>query len=399
MRWILIPFIFLGLFLGLWLFAEENKATILFLMPPYRIEISAFLAVTFLILLFIFLYFFTRLFFVFMGLPSLLKKNRERRKNIKAQKAVSLSIRYYVQELHKQALNELENLLNGHKDNMLRPFAVLIADQLGAKSKRDLFLNQLKTDCPHDEELNKFLLAKAKYTDQKYKEIIELLSDGKRLKDQPTNCLRLLLVANEKMERYSSAHDVAAILFKRGDLHLLEKDRLHVEAVKEKLENLDDNIDYLKSFWLKLSKKEQENRDIVVSVLYRLIKLEELSFSKKIIEKYLDNNWDREILSMYPDCCHQNLKPALGRCESWLVLYPNDPILLSVLGQLCISSEIWGKANRYLCKSLEFEESAAVFWHMAQLCEKTGKKDLASDFYKRGLLLLAKDKQKMGSAR
>ena len=137
---------------------------------------------------------------------------------------------------------------------------------------------------------------------------------------------------------------------------------------------------------------------MVVSVLYRLIKLEELSFSKKIIEKYLDNNWDREILSMYPDCCHQNLKSALERCESWLVLYPNDPILLSVLGQLCISSEIWGKANSYLCKSLELEESAAVFWHMAQLSEKTGKKDLASDFYKRGLLLLVKDKKKMGSA-
>ena len=397
MRWILILFIFAGLFSGLWFFAEENKATVLFLMAPYRIEISAFLAAAFLILLFIILYFFTRLFFVFMGLPSLLKKNRERRKNIKAQKAVSLSVRYYAQELYKQALKELENLLNGQKDNMLTPFAILIADKLGAKSKRDLFLNKLKTDFPHDEELNKFLLAKAKYTDQQYHETVELLSDGKRLTDQPTNCLRLLLVVNEKLERYSAAHDIAAILVKRGEIHLSDKNRLHVEAVKEKLETLDDNIDHLKSFWSKLGKKDQENRDIVVSVLFRLTKLKEFLFSKKIIEKYLDNNWDTEILSMYPDCCYQNLKSALERCESWLVLYPNDPILLSVLGRLCISSEIWGKANSYLGKSLELEESATVFWHMAQLCEKTGKKDLASDFYKRGLLFLVKDKRRIGS--
>ena len=90
---------------------------------------------------------------------------------------------------------------------------------------------------------------------------------------------------------------------------------------------------------------------------------------------------------LFGDC--QNVKGVgqIEQAEKWLKLHSDDAGLLLALGKLCLSRELWGKAQNYLDASNSLAPSSAAYTALAKLAEKLNKDDDASRYYKRAMEL------------
>ena len=68
--------------------------------------------------------------------------------------------------------------------------------------------------------------------------------------------------------------------------------------------------------------------------------------------------------------------------EKWLKKHPNNPLLLRILGQLCLENKLWGKAQNYLQKSLELNPDSTTFKLMAHYFDAVGEADNALEAYR-----------------
>jgi HemY protein len=60
----------------------------------------------------------------------------------------------------------------------------------------------------------------------------------------------------------------------------------------------------------------------------------------------------------------------LEKTEAWLQKTPEAPELLTTLGNLCLSGQLWGQAERYLTRSLARRDDARVHALLASLFDK-----------------------------
>lgn len=108
--------------------------------------------------------------------------------------------------------------------------------------------------------------------------------------------------------------------------------------------------------------------------------------------KQLGKHWDATTLELYAAIESDNNERHLQTAEKWLAVYPNDPTLLKVLGQLAQKVGQMEKAEQYLLKSLNIDGSVGVCQLLGELMFEKGNKEKACDYFKRGLNLASKDK-------
>jgi HemY protein len=125
-----------------------------------------------------------------------------------------------------------------------------------------------------------------------------------------------------------------------------------------------------------------------------------VSAAHEIIEQSLEASWNSALLPLYVEGLPRDARRHLERAESWLQRHPNDPILLLVLGQLCMQQALWGKARSYLEASLAVEPTHTAYVEFGKLLERVGEAEEASRMYRRGLeLALGQLKDSTGGRR
>ncbi len=80
---------------------------------------------------------------------------------------------------------------------------------------------------------------------------------------------------------------------------------------------------------------------------------------------------------------HQSLHTA----ENLLKDHPHDADLLLALGELCVKSQLWGKARSYFEESIAQAPKPKTYFELAKLHEQLGEMDKAIESYRRGLAL------------
>ncbi len=389
MRWI---FIFCLGFLGiviLWFLVHQNNGTVIFLMPPYRVEVAATLAICGVLFFFMILNVSLKVCFLLFNLPTILKKNRTKKKMETAMNGFVQSVKYWMQGSHEKSLSELKKVLkNGYAKEVTQAFAFLLSDKLGRAEERDRYIKDLREAFPEEAALIGFIEAKSAFDKNNFECVLRILADGRSLKEKPSSELRLLLIANKQTENFKEAFDMAEILVRRGDLDFSKRDEIVLLKAQKELVLRAGKVDELKKYWEKIPKKAKSSKEAVLIVLHHLLKSEEYTYAKKLVESSLDEIWDAEVLMHYPVCCSNSFKSGLERCERWLINNPEDPDLLRILGELCIMGRIWGKAGSYLKKSSDIKRNPLTCWQLAKLYEKTNRKELAAESYKKGLALV-----------
>lgn len=104
--------------------------------------------------------------------------------------------------------------------------------------------------------------------------------------------------------------------------------------------------------------------------------------SARLIEDYLDEQWESALLEDYVNCAGGDVLGRIAHGEKWLHEQPNDAALLLALGRLCARQQLWGKAQSYLEASLAVAPTCAAHIELARLFDHLERLDDANRHYR-----------------
>ena len=149
-----------------------------------------------------------------------------------------------------------------------------------------------------------------------------------------------------------------------------------------------EDIDGMKHTWHAMPRALQKEADILYPYLQALIAHDENNAAEALIRSFLSQQWQDRLALLYGEITTDNATRQLETAETWLHSQQRNPILLLVLGKLCLKAHLWGKAKTYLETSLSIEPSAAAYLLLAQLLEQQmDDADEAQKYYRKGLML------------
>ncbi|EDP46246.1 heme biosynthesis HemY N-terminal domain-containing protein [Rickettsiella grylli] len=142
----------------------------------------------------------------------------------------------------------------------------------------------------------------------------------------------------------------------------------------------------LEQLWNNLPPKIKKDPLLLNDYIQGLINHHQDAKAESLIIKQLKKQWFGPLAATYSLIKSPNPTHQLAITEKWLKKHPSDPYLLLSLGRLCRHRKLWGKAQDYLEKSLNYDPSnAEVYLELGQLFEDTEEPFKALICFKKGL--------------
>ncbi|OYV42536.1 MAG: heme biosynthesis protein HemY, partial [Burkholderiales bacterium 21-58-4] len=79
------------------------------------------------------------------------------------------------------------------------------------------------------------------------------------------------------------------------------------------------------------------------------------------------------LLSAYSQCPPEQVARRLSKAEVWLKSKPNDSALLAMLGNLCLTGQLWGQGERYLLRSMKIRSDVRIHALLGNLYDRLGR--------------------------
>lgn len=363
--------------------AYYNTGSVLFTVPPYKIELAFN---TFIIMVLSVFSVFYMLLRILSGLSGINRRLRTR----KVEQLTWSGIKAFFEARYDKALEFSEKAFKLADAQSAKALNAVVAARSAHQQRdylqRDHLLAAAREQAPANKVL--VLLAKA-----------ELLLDEGRHSDalaalqsiyssgglQSTAVLLLELKAQQMAENWDAVLELTGILANRSSVDREAVDELRHRAHLENIKKNSKDIVSLKKYWGTLSWQEKVDGRIAVAAARALMTLGDNATAQKIIENGLDAGLYPELVALYADCRSGVVSWQIQRAENWLAKCPNNADLLLTLGRLCAYGELWGKAQSYLEASLSIEPGYPAHLALAQLFEELGKQEAASEHYRKGL--------------
>ena len=141
------------------------------------------------------------------------------------------------------------------------------------------------------------------------------------------------------------------------------------------------NPEVIVEAWKAFSRESRFDAAMAATVATRLISIGCFDEAKEVIEETIDargiEGWDSQLAAIYAACKTNSTLAQIERAERWLRQHARDAVLLATLGKLCMRQALWGKAQSYLEASVALEPSLDAHMTLARLMEQLGRNDEA----------------------
>jgi HemY protein len=378
--WLLAAF---ALAVALSLALRGNDGYALFVLPPWRAEISLNLLAVLLIVAFAAGYFLVRMAWHTLRLPSHVRAFRERRRDERGRAAVLGAI----QALFEGRFARTEKLASEASDlGAARGLAGLLAARAAQRlrefGRRDQWLERAK-EGDGDWRFARLmttaeLLLEERRFDEARAALHELNASGPR--DVAT--LMLLLRAEQGMANWDEVIRIAKSLEKLNAMppEALEGIRVSARVALFSLKTHDPKD--LARRWDEVPAPERAHAKIAAAAARAFIRLGDCRRAHRIIEQALERDWDGALALLYGECTDEDALERLEHAETWLRERPREAELLLTLGRLCMQRELWGKAQSYLEASLATQPTQGAHLALADLFERLGRTEEASRHFR-----------------
>jgi len=148
----------------------------------------------------------------------------------------------------------------------------------------------------------------------------------------------------------------------------------------------DDGVQ-LNSLWSSLPKPQRRIPAVVDAYARRAAGFGLALAAMDEVESALRREWSSSLIITYGLLDGDDLDGRLRRAEAWLDAHPNDAELLLTLGRMCVRLTLWGKAHRYLDRSIALKSSVDAWEALADTWAGEGQLDQAQRCYQHALLL------------
>lgn len=167
-------------------------------------------------------------------------------------------------------------------------------------------------------------------------------------------------------------------------------DEIRLNAEIELTKSRAGQRDTLLDAWRKLDSATRYQPRLVDALAARLIGIGLDNDAAKIIEEGIDkfdqSRWDGSLSPLvlrYAEAKSDTTSGQIERAENWLKQNPREYALLATLGKLCMRQALWGKAQSYLEASVALQPTLDAHMMLARLMEQIGKPQEAMRHIKR----------------
>src|SRR5882672_7003957 len=334
---------------------------VMFVYPPYRVELSLLFFVVASLAGVLLLYAALRLLSHTVSLPTYVRTYRARRRRERAQAALAAALQAYYEGRYARAEKEAAAAFEaGPTPGLAALLAARAAHQMRDFERRDRWLERA-------EEAGEGL------------QTARLVSRAEfALEERDFAAAReVLRLATQLAKRDAISPALAEEYKVQANVELLRRSASYPSAFEQR--------------WRSIPAPDQLQPRVAAAAARHATALGKTELARDILEKALAAEWTPQLVALYGDL-PPHLEPAeraaeararIERGERWLPEHERDAQLLAVLGRLCAHAELWGKARSFLEASLSFEEGRGAHLDLARLAERLGQAAEAERHYRR----------------
>lgn len=362
---------------------RTQEGYVLFVYPPYRVELSLVLFAIALAAAFFAAYLSLRLLVHTLRLPEYVRAYRVRRRREGALDAMSSAALAYMEGRYARAEKQAEAAFAaGHWPGLAALLAARSAHQLRVRERRDAWLARAASSGDAVQTAHLVTQAEMLLEEHDYSGAREALQRLHLSGPKHIASLRLLLRAEHGARNWDEVLRLAAHLARRGAIPPALAQEYKAQAILELLARSAGDARSLGESWRRLASVDQLNPRVAAAAVRHARELDAGAFAREIIEKALAQEWDARLVELYGDAPAAEAMTRIERAERWLHEHADDAGLLRTLGRLCVRAELWGKAQDYLETSLSFEAGRAAHLELAQLFERLGRSAEAAKHFR-----------------
>lgn len=372
------------------LLARVDSGYVLFIYPPWRVEVSMVFFAVAVLVSFLALYLLFRLVGSAVALPSTVSAWRGRRRRERAHAALAAALQAYYEGRYARAEKEAAIAFeNGPTPGVAALLAARAAHQMRDFERRDRWLE--RADGSGDALQAARLVSRAELAleDRDFAAAREALRTLDGAKHVATT--RMLLRAERGAGKWDEVLRLASQLSKRDAIAPAMAEEYKIQATVELLGRAADDPGAFERRWRAIPGADRVQPRIAAAGARHATALGRAALARSILEDALAAEWVPQLVTLYGDIPAgldaearvAEARARIERGERWLLERERDPHLLAALGRLCAQAELWGKAKSFLEASLSFEESRAARIELARLAERLGDADEAQRHFRK----------------
>jgi HemY protein len=360
---------------------RAHPGNVLLLVWPYRVEVSLTLAVLLLVALFVAIYVGLRILAWLLAIPERMRAWRGRRAQARDHELLERGWIGLLEGRYAHAERDLTKLLEQTKARNRRVLAALSAARaaqgLGEFVRRDIMLDRAREYAGTDAGLVEAVatvtadLLLEQGQPERALAVLAPLQDGGA---RHLHTLRLLLRAERALGHHERVFSLARGLLRRGALE--REEALHIIDVAGAA-RLRAGIggDGWRGIWKDLKTEERLLPEIALAGAAAFEAAGEADEAARVLEAAIGHRFDTRLVAAYSRGDAAQVPRRLERAEKWLQQRPTDPDVLSALGMLCLSGQLWGQAERYLLRSVERRADARTHALLGSLYDRLDRQN------------------------
>ncbi len=360
------------------LFFQGNHGNVTLTWPPYQIELSSNMLLVLLIIGFLILHLALLLVLRTLGLPQRIRRNREQRRlqrnNRSLQEAVLAHFEGRFERAERLSAAVLAHTPEGNRKDQgaaAALLAALSAHRLGNYARRDDWTRQ----AVRRGGKNAALMARAEFALEDHQPEKALMAVGQITAggEQQVAALETALAGYGQAGRWDQVLETVRQLTRRGKLAANEADNLRLAAYRQLLARRAGDAEALNALWKSLSADERKKGMLAAPTMTALAEANATGDARRIGIGLLDEGYDEGVLEAYASLEALPARQRLEQLERWRLRHGEKPRLLEMLGRICASERLWGKAEGYLVDSLLAGDAVSARVALAQLYESVGR--------------------------
>ena len=375
-----------------------NDGYVLFVLPPWRLEVSLNFLILALILVFVAFYALVRTLVLTLGMPKRVHEYRLRRQREKSGVVFQDAVRLLFEGRFGQALKHAGDAYNaGRVPGLAALIAARAAQRLADPERQRTWLARAKQQDARNEAATLMLEAEMLNEARRFPEALVALEKLQGKLGRHIAAMRLELRARQGIGDWNGVLKLLRQLAKRD---ALPEEMVLALANKAHLANLNalEADAQVISHYLRDTPADERSAEMVLTACRRLAALDAAAQAQRLLEGLIERGddvslWQGEALTLYGSLRGGDEMSRIATAEKWLQQRPDDASLLLALGRMCVRQRLWGKAQSYLEASLSVENSLAGHLELARLDDHLERVDAANRHYRAAIASQDQSKQ------
>jgi HemY protein len=352
---------------------------VMFVSPPYRIELSQNAFVILGVLGFVVLYGVVRAIVRVARLPGDVRAARIRRRDERLRSRIDSAVVALIEGRHGKARQYAQEALAIPG----APAMPLLIGARAALETRDFDGAKAMLDRPDAQATplavpRLMLEAELALERGQPADALARLAELKNEAGLHTAAQRLELRALTAAGRSAEIPALVDKLVKRKVYDPAQGAALRAAAHAEALKGFAHDPAGLRAYWAHVTEADRVQPVVARAAAQSFLAVNADRDAADAIQRALDRNWDAGLLLLYARCRGPDPTRQLEIAERWLTRHNADAVLLYVLGRLCERQQLWGKAQTYLEASLALDNHWRAQVALGEMLAKLGRHDEAN---------------------